>query len=455
MKVLKKIFYVFFLVPFITYAMSDQKIEKIMKECVDNGHTQGMVIAVIKEEGTKFYKYGKMAVDEITPIDENTVFETGSITKIFTSLLLEEMVCRGEVNLDDPIEKYLSTYVETPNYYGKKITLEHLSTHTAGFPYMPENFLMKDMYDPFCEYSVEYLYNFLADYKLPFEPGTNYIYSNVCIGLLGYILSLKTEKDYEELVYERLLQPLGMENTKVKMNEEMQSKFAKAHIRNKIVPYWKNAVFDGAGALHSTARDLARFIEANLGFYKTDLYPILNSAYQSRFKQDAPYLDVGHEWNISYLYKPEIIYHGGATGGHQIFIGFCPETKTGVVVCSNSAAYIYDIGKNILNEKWYLKKYRKQIITIPMMLYKFEGEYRNIDDGSTCKIIMKDQGYLSFLLLKWGYYPGSPLFTFTEKDFFMKARPIEIHFDLNEIEDQIVDMMTINYAGKEYKFKKI
>ncbi len=456
MKILKKLFFVFLvLVPFFSYAMTSEEIEKIMIECVDGGHTQGMVIAVIKEDGTKFYKYGKMAVDDPTPMDENAIFETGSITKIFTSLLLEEMVSRNEVALDDPMEKYLPPNVKVPDYKGKKITLEHLSTHTAGFPYVPVNFLMNDMYNPFCEYSIEYLYDFFASYKLPFEPGTNYIYSNVCIGTLGYILSLKAGKDYEQLVYERILKPLGMESTKVNLNDEMQKRFAKAHIRNKIVPHWGVAVFDGAGGLHSTAKDLARFIEANLGFYKTPLYPILKAAYQARCKQDIPNLDVGHEWNISYQYKPEIIYHGGATGGHQLFIGFCPETKTGVVVCSNSAAYIYDIGKNILNKGWYLKTYRQQIITTPMMLYKFHGEYKNIEDRSPCKVTLDDQGYLSVLLLEWGYYPATPIFPSTEKDFFMKARPIEIHFDLNKENEQIVDFMNIEYAGRTYKFKKI
>lgn len=453
MKFLKKWFFVFLFLPFISFAMNGEEIEKVMKECVDKGHTQGMVIAVITPDETRFYKYGKMAVDDPAPIDEDSIFETGSITKIFTSLLLEEMVSKEEVSLNDPVEKFFPA--KMPEYKGKKITLEHLSTHTAGFPYMPANFLMKDMYNPFCEYSIEYLINFFANYQLPFEPGTNYNYSNVCIGTLGCCLSFKAGKDYEYLVYERILKPLGMESTKVNLSDEMKKRFAKAHIRNKIVPHWEIAVFDGAGGLHSTCRDLARFIEANLGFYKTPLYPILTNAHQARFKQDIPNLDVGHEWNVSYQYLPEIIYHGGATGGHQLFIGFCQENKIGVVVCSNSAAYIYDIGKNILNKNWYLKTYRQQIITTPMMLYKFAGKYQNVEDGSTCDIIMSDQGYLSVLLFKWGYYPPCPVFPSTQKDFFMKERPIEIHFDLNKQNEQKVDAMTVIYAGKSFKYKKI
>ncbi|NGX30493.1 MAG: Beta-lactamase, partial [Candidatus Anoxychlamydiales bacterium] len=87
MNFLKKIFLSCLLAPILSFAMTDTEIEDIMKKCVDEGHTPGMVIGIIDESGTKFFKYGQMAVDDPTPIDENAVFETGSISKIFTSLL--------------------------------------------------------------------------------------------------------------------------------------------------------------------------------------------------------------------------------------------------------------------------------------------------------------------------------------------------------------------------------
>ncbi len=456
MSILKKIFLSCLLIPILNFAMSEVEIENIMKKCVDEGHTPGMVIGIIKESGTKFYKYGNMAIDDATPIDENTVFETGSITKIFTSLLFTQMIQNGDVKFDDPIEMYLPKDIKLPEYNGIKITLGHLATHRAGFDYMPKNFIMNDLYNPFCEYDIKFLYDYLSTLKLEYEPGSRYRYSNVGVSLLGHILSLITNQEFEDLVSDRLLKSMGMENTKVNLTEDMLNRFAKAHIRNKIVPHWDIlSVFDACGGLHSTPKDLARFIEANLGFYKTDVYPILQEAIKTRHPQDLPYLDVGHEWNISYQYKPEIVYHGGATGGHQIFIGFCPETKKGVVVCSNSCSFIYDIGKAILNSKWYLKKFRQQAIIVPMMLHKFVGNYKNIDDGTICSIQMKSQGHLSTLMLKWGYYPQVPMYPSTDKDFFLKVKPVEINFDLDKENDNIVEFMTLNYNGTIYKFKKM
>ena len=179
MNILKKIFISFLLAPILIFAMTDVEIEDIMKKCVDEGHAPGMVIGVIDESGTKFFKYGQMSVEDPTPIDENVVFETGSISKIFTSLLFTQMVKNGDVKFDDTIDMYLPKDFKFPEYNGKKIKLGHLVTHRAGFDYMPENFIMSDMYNPFSEYSVEYLYDYLANFKLTYEPGTKYCYSNV------------------------------------------------------------------------------------------------------------------------------------------------------------------------------------------------------------------------------------------------------------------------------------
>ena len=455
MRLLKAFFIALIMVPFMAFSISESEVEEVMKRCVDEGHTQGMVIGIIEEEGTRFYKYGKMGVDNDTPIDENTVFETGSITKIFTTLLLTRMVEEGYLNLDDPIQKFFPDHVKIPTYNGVEITLEHLATHTAGFKYMPDNFIMKDMYNPFVDYTVELLYVFLNEYELSYEPGTQYYYSNVCIGLLAYILSEVSGLDFDTIVYEKLLKPLDMQHTKVRLTPEMEKNYATAHIRDKKVSHWEVKSFYGAGGLRASVKDLARFVEGHLGFHHSEIDDLLAKATESRAHQDDPYLDVGHEWNISFKYQPEIIYHGGATGGHQLFLGFCPTTKKGIVVCSNSCSHIYDIGKAFLNDNWYLKKYRQQSIIPPMMLPKFYGTYEDVNSGSKCKIDIASRGHLSTLLLKWGFYPKVPLFPKTEVDFFMKVRDCQVHFESNEDNIDIVEGMTIIFEGKTYNFKKI
>jgi len=146
------------------------------------------------------------------PVNENTLFDIGSITKTFTTLLLADMVERGIVNLTDPIEKYLPASVKVPEFNGTKITLEDLATHTSGLPDWPSNiWLNNNVGDINPNYNANQLYQALSNTKLTREPGSQVQYSSFGIGLLGHILSLKSGGiPYEQLVKDRILDVLGM-----------------------------------------------------------------------------------------------------------------------------------------------------------------------------------------------------------------------------------------------------
>ncbi|MBN2478680.1 MAG: beta-lactamase family protein [Parachlamydiales bacterium] len=453
MKYIKSIILSLLIVPFLAFSMSGQEIQSLIDKCIDEGHTQGMVIAIITEDGTKFYKGGRLGVNDDTPMDEYALFELGSISKIFTSLLLQQMVNCNEVKKDDFMEMYLPEGVKVPSYHGKKITLEHLSNHTAGFPYVPENFLMSDPYNPWREYNIEYVYaDILGKFNLPYAPGSQYQYSNISLGLLGHVLALRANRDYEDLMYERILKPLGMEDTKYNLTPDLKKRLAKAHIRNRQVPNWEINAFRGAGGLHSSVKDLSRFIEANLGFCDTKINDLLASAKDCRVPQDEPKLDVGLEWNFSYRYLPEIVYHGGETGGHETFVGFCPDKKIGVVVASNSAAKIADIGKHILNSNWYINTYRQQANLVPMLLFQFLGNYKS-QDGDKISIQLNPAGHLSTLMFQKGFYPAVKLYPSSDNDFFLKVLPLDLTFQRDE--NNQVNGMIINYDGNQKYLQKV
>ncbi len=99
------------------------------------------------------------------------------------------MVQRGEVALTDPVAKYLPPEVKMPERGGKQITLEDLATHTSGLPRMPTNFTPKDPANPYADYSVEQMYQFLSAYQLTRDIGSQYEYSNLGGGLLGHALA--------------------------------------------------------------------------------------------------------------------------------------------------------------------------------------------------------------------------------------------------------------------------
>ena len=124
--------------------------------------------------------------------DKNTVFEIGSITKVFTSLLLADMVKRSELALDNLVSKYLPSDVKMPERNGRVITLEDLSRHRSGLPRLPSNLDAEaDPKNPYANYSVKKLYNFLSGYELPRDIGAQFEYSNLGGGLLGNVLALR------------------------------------------------------------------------------------------------------------------------------------------------------------------------------------------------------------------------------------------------------------------------
>src|ERR1035438_3586515 len=190
--------------PAISRVLSDSEIRKILVERIDNFHQGvGIVVGVIEPQGRRVVSYGSLDQGDPRPLNGDTIFEIGSVTKVFTSLVLADMVQRGEVSLADPAAKYLPVDVKVPVRGGPAITLVDLSTHTSGLPRLPNNMHPKDPANPYADYSVEQLYQFLSSYQLTRDPGSQIEYSNLGGGLLGHVLALRAGMSYEQLARPR------------------------------------------------------------------------------------------------------------------------------------------------------------------------------------------------------------------------------------------------------------
>src|SRR6185437_12844427 len=150
----------------------------------------------------------------------------GSISKVFTSTVLAEMVQDGKVRLDDSAQRYLPSSVHLPARDGKMITLANLSEQNSGLPRMPTNFHPADSTNPYADYTVQQMYDFLSSYHLPRDPGAQFEYSNLGVGLLGHVLSLAAGKPYAALERERVWTPLDMTHTAITFTPWMRSHLA-------------------------------------------------------------------------------------------------------------------------------------------------------------------------------------------------------------------------------------
>ena len=313
-----------------------------------------IVIGVVSPNGTEVYSYGNVSKVNSTNVNGNSIFDIGSITKTFTTALLMDMVKRGLINLDDPIEKYLPENVIVPTYDGHLITIENLATHTSGLPDFPTNWNRNQIY------TNEQVYSFLSNMTLQSEPGVFANYSDFGMGLLGHILALKSGTSYESLVEDRILNVLGMNSTGIAMNSTsvtypdlIKSRLAIGHSGGEEVGLeFIPEALQSAGAMYSTANDLMKYLSANLGLIDTKINDILQetqlirSEYQqppatrataelfsSNKSLSASYVGLG--WFIDTNLGEEIIQHSGSIDGYSSFIGFNPDKQVGLIeLCS-------------------------------------------------------------------------------------------------------------------------
>jgi CubicO group peptidase (beta-lactamase class C family) len=318
---------------------ADAEIRRILVDRIDVQHRGvGIVVGVIDARGRRVVAYGALEMGDSRPLGGGTIFEIGSMTKVFTALLLADMVQRGEVALDDPVAKYLPPGVTMPTRGGRQITLIDLATHTSGLPRLPDNLAPKDMANPYADYTVDQLYAFLKSYTLPRDIGATYEYSNLGGGLLGHVLARRAGMDYATLVRQRITGPLHMSATVIALSPDQTARLARGHDAGlATVANWDIPTLAGAGALRSDADDLLTFLGAELGYVRTPLAPAMAAQIVPRRPTGRPGMEVALGWHIRQTPAGEIVWHNGGTGGYRSFMGFDAKAGVGVVVLTNVA----------------------------------------------------------------------------------------------------------------------
>ncbi len=306
----------------------------------------GMAVGTISPDGRQVVSYGRLAAGG-APVSGDTLFEIGSITKVFTGLLLEDMVGKGEVGLDDPVAKYLPADVRVPTRSGKPITLRQLATHTSGLPRdFPLN-KARRLEDIYAGATEAELFKLLGTYELPRDPGAEWSYSNVGVGLLGVALSRRADKDLQTLFRERITGPLKMSSTTLDVAAIPAARLATGHDADlkPVPPFPTGPGVVAAGGLRSSIDDMLNLLEAELGLRATPLAAPM----AAMLKEDRPGMASTRQaigWMAMDLPSGRVFTHSGGTVGQRAFAAFNPKTRQGVVVLSNAegSAGADDIG---------------------------------------------------------------------------------------------------------------
>jgi CubicO group peptidase (beta-lactamase class C family)/membrane protein DedA with SNARE-associated domain len=282
-----------------------------LRPLVADGTVPGVVYAVVTPGGQAT---GHLSRSGSEPLGPHVLLEIGSVTKVFTALLLADMAERHEVGLDDPIARHLPPAVAQACPAADRITLRQLATHTSGLPRLPRNLYplwLRHPADPYAGYSTEHLYRALRRASNP-APAP-YLYSNYGFGLLGHLLSHTAGRPYAELLAQRVTGPLGLTETVIGVPDGHPA--ATGHRRGRPTARWHLGALAGAGALNSTAADLARFLSASLHPEATGLRSAIEA-----IQRPAESQQTGLGWHISSPAARPVLWHNGGTGGFSAML---------------------------------------------------------------------------------------------------------------------------------------
>ncbi len=428
-----------------------------IKMRVDSGNHVGIVVGIVDEQGSRFYSYGFKSLAKQDPVDLHTVFEIGSISKTFTGVLLAEKVVTRTMNLDDPIQKHLPASVKIPQKDGQSVSLKHVANHTSAIPRLPSNMKPANPLNPYADYTVQQMYDFLAECELPRAIGAKYEYSNLAMGLLGHLLALKSKMTYEELMLDKIAKPLGLTQTKIQLNDDMKASLAEPHDLGLKVENWDIPAMAGAGGIRSTPEELLTYVAAHLEEDGSDLSKAMQLAQKTEPVGEDQQPKVGLAWHSVSSGDLDIVFHTGQTGGYHSFAGFCTQNQTGVVVLTNSTENIDNIGFHLIDPKMPLLPFtkppainakKKEIKLKEEILQAYVGKYQLAPQFFIDVTLEAGQLYLQAT-----NQPRFPLFASSENEFFLKVVEAQITFNRKDSEE--VSGLTLFQNGGQVPGKKI
>lgn len=384
-----------------------------------------IVLAIVDGDSSQFYSFG--ALDTGDKPDETTLFEIGSLTKSFTSLLLADAVQTEQVDLQTPVQELLPDFV-IPQGDSHPITLELLATHRSGLPAMPPNLKPQDPYNPYAGYDAQDLKDLLADYSLTREPGAAFEYSNLAFGLLGHALSQNAASTYEDLLASKIFDPLQMSSTQTFVQNASQELLARGHTQDgEPTTNWDFDALAPAGSIISNAQDLLNYLKAQMGILDSPLYQAMQITHHSRATGPPELGEIGLGWMISEQSDPPIIWHNGMTGGYTSFMGFLDDGSRGVLLLTNIAKSITTPGLAILVEGETQTDDQNIVDLSPDELDDLVGTY-SLSENFIITIDRED----TQLFAQATGQEAFPIYPRDIDHFFATIAPIEITFERDE-----------------------
>jgi serine-type D-Ala-D-Ala carboxypeptidase/endopeptidase len=340
-------------------AAIDAEVEKIMK----GGSFPGIVVGVYKDGKTFIKGYGVINKKSSQRPDANTVFQIGSVSKVLTALLFQRLCDEGVVSMDTTLDELLGESM-TLSPSVRSVTLRQLVTHTSGFPRVPQSLISKVkeitgnddlMLDPYSHISPQKVFDYLATAEGKAKGGS-FKYSNYGMGLLAHVLEVVMGEDYESMVKEKVLLPLGMRHTAITLSPELKEKLAQGYTAKGLpTRVWSFAALGGAGAYSSTAEDLTRFIQASVAESGLASKLLLEMS-EKQFNGETGIGWMQPSFIDRFVGNQAVVWHNGMVGGYASYLSLDAVNKSGVAILTNQATTIDMLGmmltRHVRTQSW-------------------------------------------------------------------------------------------------------
>jgi CubicO group peptidase (beta-lactamase class C family) len=364
------------------------RINKVVQRHINEERNVGVVVGVMKDGNIWVNGFGQTHLTRPSAPTEHTIFEIGSVSKVFTGLALGRLVVDGTVHLEDSIAMHLPELVGTA---AGAITFRELTTHTSGLPCVPSNLTRSDPTNPYKDYQIDDLMTFLKSFQFEHPKPFPFEYSNLGVGLLGYVLSQVCGDDYDGMIRTLITRPLGMTDTGVVLTTSQLQRTAQGYycVPDES-PLWDLSVLAGAGGVRASLHDMMIFLKANLVPETTPFSSAIKLSQQ--IQAPGPTLNVGLGWIIWGSGDDAMRWHNGQTGGFHSHIAFKPSEQTGVVMLTNTASDVQCLS-DIAFGKDCEPKHEYQ--HTELQLQRFLGKY-DFGDGDSAEVTRHN----SFLVIQ-------------------------------------------------------
>ncbi len=315
-----------------------------INNAVSRGKVGAAVFGAYDQGDVAVYGYGRTRQDQPQEPDGDTLFEIGSITKVFTAILVQRLAEQGKLDWEQPISNFL-TELQFENESVGAITLRSLATHSSGLPRLPTNLSPGDSLDPYADYTWGDLSVFLSSFD-PDSLSSEYAYSNLGFGLLGSIAADAAQLDYPAAIAKYILEPLGMSRSFAAYPQQTDPNMASGYSNGAAMPAWTFDAVAGAGAIVSSANDLMQFIRAG---FEADPSGVPAAIAATQEPQEGHKMALA--WHMSSDSDGNTVYwHNGGTGGYASFLAVSPAQSKGwlILAASSDYSWVTELGMSLL-----------------------------------------------------------------------------------------------------------